>query len=73
MLTAKSQNINQKKISRHLECLAIKCSSTFDDTYKIMIFFSGNSVITIISESIDVVLYDLGKSWNVKYVPMHKI
>ena len=73
VLKVKSQNINQKKISRHLECLAIKCSSTFDDTYKIMIFFSGDSVITIISESIDVVLYDLGKPWNVKYVPMHKI
>ena len=73
VLKVKSQNINQKKISRHLECLAIKCSSTFDDTYKIMIFFSGNSVITIISESIDVVLYDLGKPWNVKHIPIHKI
>ena len=73
VIKVKSRNINQKNKNKPLECLAIKCSSTFDETYKIMIFFSGNSVITIISESIDVVLYDLGKPWNVKYVPMHKI
>ena len=34
----KSQNINQKNKNKPLECLAIKCSSIFDETYKIKIF-----------------------------------
>jgi len=53
--------------------LAIKCSSIFDETYKIKIFFAGDSIITIISEVIEVALHDLGKPWNVKHIPIHKI
>jgi len=68
-----SKNINQKNKNKPLECLAIKCSSTFDETYKINIFFAGNSIITIISEVIEVALHDLGKPWNVKHIPIHKI
>ena len=30
-------------------------------------------VISAISEVIDVTLHDLGKPWNVKYIPIHKI
>ena len=68
-----SKNINQKNRNKPLECLAIKCSSTFDETYKIIIFFAGGSIITVISEVIDVALHDLGKPWNVKHIPRHKI
>ena len=69
----KSQGINQKKKNNFLECLAIKCGLTIDDIYKINIFFSGGGIITIISESINVVLHDLGEHWIVKHVPIHKI
>ena len=68
-----SQGINQKKKNNFLECLAIKCVLTTDDIYKINIFFSGGGIITIISESINVVLHDLGEHWTVKHVPIHKI
>ena len=68
-----SKNINQKNKNKLLECLAIKCSSIFEETYKIKIFFAGNSIITIISEVIEVALHDLGKPWNVKHIPIHKI
>ena len=37
-----------------------------NETYKINIFFAGGSIITIISEVIEVALHDLGKPWNVK-------
>jgi len=68
-----SQNINQKNKNKPLECLAIKCSSISDETYEIKIFFAGDSIITVISEAMGVVMHDLGKPWNVKYVPIHKI
>ena len=36
-------------------------------------FFAGGGIITLISESIEVVMNDLGESWNVNYIPKHKI
>ena len=73
VLNVKSQNINQKNKNEPLEYLAIKCSSTFDKTYETKIFFSGDGIITLISEVIEVVMRDLGKAWNVKHIPIHKI
>ena len=72
-LKVKSKNINQKKQKKPLECLAIKCTPVFDEVYEINIFFAGDSIITIISEAIDVIMDDIGKPWNVKHVPTHKI
>ena len=69
----KSQNINQKNKNKILECLAIKCSSSFDEIYNIKIYFSGGGTITMISDVIDIILDDLGQPWNVKHVPIHKI
>ena len=68
-----SKNINQKKINKPLECLAVKCSSIHDEIYEINFFFAGNGLITILSEVIEVLMNDLGKPWKVKHVPIHKI
>ena len=73
VIKVESKNINQKNKNRPLECLAIKCSLIFDETYKIKIFFAGDSIITIISEVIEVAMHDLGKPWDVKHIPAHKI
>ena len=73
VIKVECKNVNQKSKNKPLECLAIKCSSIFDETYKIKIFFAGGSIITIISEVIEVALHDLGKPWNVKHIPIHKI
>ena len=73
VIKVESKNINQKNKNKPLECLAIKCSPIFEETYKINIFFAGNSIITITSEVIEVALHDLGKPWNVKHIPIHKI
>ena len=73
VINVKSKNIDQKNKNKPLECLTVKCNSIFDETYKIKIFFAGGSIITIISEVIEVTLHDLGKSWNVKHIPIHKI
>ena len=73
VLAVKSKNINQKKINKPLECLAIECNLIADNSYNINFFFSGNGVITLVSEAIEVVMHDLGKPWNVKHAPIHKI
>ena len=73
VIKVESKNINQKNKNKPLECLAIKCISNFGEIYKIKIFFAGDNIITIISEVIEVALHDLGKPWNVKHIPIHKI
>ena len=73
VLKVKSKEINQKSKNKHLECLAIKCNEIINNNYEIKIFFSGNSIITLISEAVEVVMHDIGKSWNVKHIPKHKI
>ena len=73
ILKDQSKKINQKNKNQHLECLAIKCSKILSKNYEINIFFSGGGVITLISESIDAVMHDVGKPWNVRHTPKHKI
>ena len=73
IIKVQSKNINQKDNSTPLECLAIECKLSSSNNYEIKIFFSGDSVITLISEAIDVSMHDLGKPWKVKHVPIHKI
>ena len=73
VVRVKSKNINQKNKNKPLECLAIECNLIADNNYDIRFFFSGNGVITLVSEAIEVVMHDLGKPWNVKHAPIHKI
>jgi len=73
VLKVKSKEINQKNKNKFLECLAIECNKMTNNNYDIKIFFSGGNIITIITEAIEVMLHDLGKSWNVKHIPKHKI
>ena len=73
VIQVKSKNINQKNTNKILEYLAMKCDSDENGNKKIKIFFSGNGMIILISEAIDVVMNDLGKPWNVKSIPKHEI
>ena len=73
VLEVKSKKINQRIKNRILECLAIKCDESLNKNYKIKIFFSGGSVITLIVEFIEVFMQDLGEAWNAKHFPKHKI
>ena len=73
VLRVKTKNINQNNKNKPLECLALKCMPTSNEGHEIKIFFAGNGIITIISETIEVAMEDIGKHWNVKSVPIHKI
>tara|TARA_Y100000590_G_scaffold468760_1_gene652974 strand:+ start:478 stop:918 length:441 start_codon:yes stop_codon:yes gene_type:complete len=73
VINVKSKNINQKNKNKPLEYLAIECNLVPGKTYQIKIFFAGDSIITLETETIEVIMHDLGESWNVKHVPKHKI
>ena len=73
ILKVKSKKINQKNKKKRLECLAIECNEILNNNNEINFFFAGGGVITLISESIEAIMRDLGEAWNVKYTPKHKI
>ena len=73
VISVKSKNVNQTNKDKFFECLAIERSSEIEEYQEINIFFAGDSVITLTSEAIEAQLNDLGKSWNVKKAPKHKI
>ena len=73
ILKVKSKKVNQKNRNKRLECLAIKCNKILNENYQINFFFAGGGIITLISESIEVVMHDLHLPWNVKHIPKHKI
>ena len=73
VLKVKSKDINQKSKNKLLVCLTIKCNEISSNHYETKIFFSGDSIITLTSEAVEVVMNDLGKAWNVKRIPEHKI
>ena len=73
ILKVKSKKINQKNKNRVLEFLAIKCNEIPNNNYEIKILFAGESIITLVTEFIEVIMHDLGQAWNVKYFPKHKI
>ena len=67
-----SKNINQSNKSRFLDFLAIESSILKDKSYDINLIFSGDSIIKINSEVIDVTLDDQGEPWDSKTKPKHK-
>ena len=70
---ALAKNINQKWKNRNLELLTIESTHNQDNTYDINLIFSGNSIMSLKSEEIDVILDDQRYFWEVKYPPKHKI
>ena len=73
VLNAKAKNINQKNKNKPLECLTIESGFIENENYEINIFFAGGAMITLISETIEVITHDLGRHWKAKHVPKHKI
>ena len=68
-----AKNINQKHKTRNLELLAIKPKINQDNKYEINLIFSGNSIMLLKSEEIDVMVDDQEYYWNVKHIPKHHL
>ena len=68
-----AKNINQQQKNRNIELLAIKSNYNENNLYDINLIFSGNSIMLLKSEEIDVMLDDQEYFWEVKHSPKHKI
>ena len=68
-----AKNINQQQKNRNLELLAIKSNYNQNNLYDTSLIFSGNNIILLKSEEIDVMLDDQEYFWEVKYSPKHRI
>ncbi len=67
-----SKKIGQKNKDRFLDFLAIESIEMPDNTFEMKLIFSGESVIKVIAEVIEVTLDDQGVPWETKAKPEHK-
>ena len=67
-----SKKIEQNNTSEFLDFLAIESNQMTDNTYEIKLIFSGDSVIKLNTEVIDVTLDVQGSPWESKVKPKHK-
>ena len=67
-----SKNINTKDDGSFLDFLTIESNLLNDKSYEIRLIFSGDSVIKIKAEVIDVSLDDQGSPWESKTQPKHE-
>ena len=71
VLHVRSKNINQIKGDRFLDFLAIESKEMPDKNYEMNLIFSGDVIIKIIAEAIEVKLDDQGTPWESKNKPKH--
>ena len=67
-----SKNIDQYEKDKFLDFLAIETIKMPDNNYEMKITFSGDSIIRVIVEVIEVSLDDQGEAWDTKNMPKHK-
>ena len=71
VISVLSKNINTKEDKTFLDFLTIESKLLPDRSYEIKLIFSGDSVIKIKVEVIDVILDDQGLAWETKTQPKH--
>ena len=72
VIKVSSKNIKLNDNEIFLDFLAIETNQMPDKTYEMNLIFSGNSVVKIVAEVIEVSLDDQGEPWNTKSKPKHK-
>ena len=71
VISVLSKNIDIKKDNNFLDFLTIESNLLPDKSYEIELIFSGDIVIRIKTEVIDVTLDDQGSPWESKTQPKH--
>ena len=71
IISISSKNIEIKNDKQFLDFLTIECILLPDKNYEIKLIFSGEAIIKIIVELIDVTLDDQGSPWESKTEPKH--
>ena len=73
VIEVNSKNINQNNKDNFLDFLAIESQQTPDENYEMKLVFSGDAIIKVIAEVIEVTLDDQGEPWDTKNKPKHKV
>ena len=73
VIEVNSKNINQTSKDKFLDFLAIESNQMPDNNYEMKLIFSGDSVIKLVAEVIEVALDDQGEPWDTKNKPKHKV
>ena len=72
VLEVNSKNIDQKNKDQFLDFLAIECQQTSNKHFEMKLIFSGDSVVRVLAEVIEVTLDDQGEPWDTKNKPKHE-
>ena len=72
ILKVASKNVDQNKNDRFLDFLAIETIKMPDKNYEMNLIFSGDVVLKLVAEAIEVTLDDQGSPWVSKNKPEHK-
>ena len=73
VIEVNSKNISQTSKDKFLDFLAIESNQMPDNNYEMKLIFSGDSVIRVVAEVIEVALDDRGEPWDTKNKPKHKV
>ena len=73
VIKVNSKNIRQKNKNNFLDFLAIESIQMPDKNYEMKLIFSGDSIIRVVAEVIEVTLDDQGAPWDTKNKPKHKV
>ncbi len=73
VLKVNSKNISQLGKDKFLDFLAIETNQMPDNNYEMKLIFSGDAIIKVIAEVIEVTLDDQGAPWDTKNKPKHKV
>ena len=72
VIEVNSKNISQISKDKFLDFLAIESRQMPDKNYEMKLIFSGDSIIRVVAEVIEVTLDDQGETWDTKNKPKHK-
>jgi len=72
IIKVNSKNIKQSDKDKFLDFLAIESNQMPDKNYELKLIFSGDSIIRIVAEVIEVTLDDQGEPWDTKNKPKHE-
>ena len=72
VIEVNSRNIREKNNDEFLDFLAIESQQMPDKNYEMKLIFSGNSILRVVTEVIEVTLDDQGAPWDTKNKPKHK-
>ena len=73
VIEVNSKNIGQVSKDKFLDFLAIESNQMPNNNYELKLIFSGDSIIRVIAEVIEVALDDQGEPWDTKNKPKHKV